>query len=186
MGAQTDLTSASFCGMHKQIDDRQRVIDGLTVETCTESGGFQWRTPAYDEIMKFYTGLPSIKVLKAVVRLVNKACPILLPWQAFRHFKSSCYNSKALPKLSGTSSCILSKRIMCYTVSQMFLKCMYDSNGQTRMHAHLMAWSWSIMEDYARMLHVSNLVGTKVAVIIDFLKHNPIQIYNRKYNPPQV
>ena len=75
MGAQTALTSASFCGMHKQINNRQRVIDGLTVETCTESGAFQLRTPAYDEIMTFYTGLPSIKVLKAVVRLVNKAFP---------------------------------------------------------------------------------------------------------------
>ena len=74
MGAQTALRSASFCGMHKQIDDRQRVIDGLIVETCTESGPFQCRTPAYDEIMKFYTGQPSIKGLKAVVRLVNKAC----------------------------------------------------------------------------------------------------------------
>ena len=42
------------------------------------------------------------------------------------------------------------------------------------------------MEDYARMLHVSNLVGTKVAVIIDILKYNPIQIYNRKYNPPSI
>ena len=41
MGTQTALTSASFCGMHKQIDDRQGVIDGLTVETCTESGAFQ-------------------------------------------------------------------------------------------------------------------------------------------------
>ena len=41
MGAQTALTSASFCDMHKQIDDRQRVIDGLTVETYTESGAFQ-------------------------------------------------------------------------------------------------------------------------------------------------
>ena len=41
MGAQTALTSASFCGMHKQIDDRQRVIDGLKVETCIESEAFQ-------------------------------------------------------------------------------------------------------------------------------------------------
>ena len=37
------------------------------------------------------------------------------------------------------------------------------------------------------MLNVSNLnVGTKIAVIIDFLKHNPIQIYDRKHNPLQV
>ena len=41
MGGQTALTSASFCGMHKQIDDRQRVIGGFTVEACTESGAFQ-------------------------------------------------------------------------------------------------------------------------------------------------
>ena len=41
MGAQTAPKSASFCGTHKQIDDRQRVIDGLTVEACTESGAFQ-------------------------------------------------------------------------------------------------------------------------------------------------
>ena len=41
MGAQTAVTFASFCGMHKQIDDRQEVIDGLTLETCTESGAFQ-------------------------------------------------------------------------------------------------------------------------------------------------
>ena len=101
MGAQTALTSASFCGMHKQIDDRQRVIDGLTVETCTESGAFQWRTPAYDEIMKFYTGLPSIKVLKAVLRLVNKACPSYFccgkPFVPFQEFMATivkhCLNS---------------------------------------------------------------------------------------------
>ena len=39
--------------------------------------------------MKFYTGLPSIKALKAVVRLVNKACSYtsavasLSPFQEF-------------------------------------------------------------------------------------------------------
>ena len=44
----------------------------------------------YDEIMKLYTDLPIIKVLKAVLRLVNKACPYfcrgkarLSPFQAF-------------------------------------------------------------------------------------------------------
>ena len=187
MGAQTALKSASFCGMqHKQIDDRQRVIDGLTVEACTESGAFQWRTPAYDENMKFYTGLPSIKVLKAVVRLVNKACSYFCRGKPFAFSRVRGYNSKALPILSGTSSCILSNRIVCYTVSQMFLKCMTAMDKRVCMLMHLTVWSWSIMEDYARMLHVSNLVGTKIAVIIDFLKHNPIQIYNRKHNPLQV
>ena len=117
--AQTALTSASFCGMYKQIDDRQRVIDGLTVETCTESGAFQRRTPAYDEIMKFYTGLTSIEVLKAGVRLVNKACSYFCRGKPFAFSGVHGYNSRALLKLSWTSSCILSNCIVCYTVSKM-------------------------------------------------------------------
>ena len=77
----------------------------------------------HDEIMKFYTGLPCIKVLKAVVRLFNKASSYFCSGKPFAFSGVHGYNSKALPKLSGTSSCILSNCIMCYTVSQMFLKC---------------------------------------------------------------
>ena len=73
VAAQTDLTSTSLCDMQQKLNDRQRIIDDLTMRLTQRVTPFSEESMHSDEIVKFYTGMPNIKVLKAVFGLVSKA-----------------------------------------------------------------------------------------------------------------
>ena len=91
--------------------------------------------------MKFYTALPSIKVLKAVLGLVNKAYPYFCPGKPFAISRVHGYNSikRCLNCPVQVLAYHLNVYIMCYAVYITNVFEVYDSHGQTRMHAHLMA-----------------------------------------------
>ena len=63
---QTELTSANARDMQREIND-------LTIRITQRVAPFSEETLQTDEMVKFYTGLPNIRVLKAVFGLVSKA-----------------------------------------------------------------------------------------------------------------
>lgn len=163
VAAQTDLTSANLCDMQKQLDDHQQVINNLTMRLTQRVAPFSEDLLHSDEIVKFYTGLPNIKVLKAVFGLVYKAvrtCDTakLSPFQEFMatvvKLRLNCPVQDLAYRLN----------ISCATVSRIFLKWMTAMDKCLRM---LILWPdrEALCKTMPECFRAS--FGTKVAVIID-------------------
>ena len=73
VASQTDLTSTNLHDTQKQLDEQLSVINDLTLWLTQLVTPFDEESLKSDEIVKFYTGFPNMKVLNAVFSLVEKA-----------------------------------------------------------------------------------------------------------------
>ena len=163
VAAQTDLTSASLCDMQRQLDDRQRIIDDLTMRLTQRVTPFSEESLHSDEIVKFYTGMPNIKVLKAVFGLVSKATRSsdAAKLSSFQEFLATVVKLRLNCPVQDLAYRL---NVSCSTVSRIFLKWM---TAMDKCLHTLILWPdrealWKTMPECFRASF-----GTKVAVIID-------------------
>ena len=77
MVTQTDLTCASLQDMQEQLDQCHQVINDSTMRFSPAVATFTEESLDNNEIVKFYTGLPNLKVLKAVFDLSKSPCRVV-------------------------------------------------------------------------------------------------------------
>lgn len=142
VAAQTDLTSAGVCDM--QQHDHQRIIEDLTMRLTKRVTPFSEESLHSDEIVKFFsTGMPNIKVLKAVFGLVSKAtrsydAAKLSPFQEFLATIVKLHLNCPVQDLAYRLN------VSCSTISRIFLK--YMTAMDKCLHT-LILWP-----DHARIL----------------------------------
>ena len=163
VASQTDLTLTELHDMHKQLEEHKRVIEDLTLQLTQTVAPFSEESLKNDEVVKFYTGLPNIKVLKAVFRLVNKGvqrCDTskLSPFQEFMAAVVKLRLNCQIQDLAYRFS------VSCATVSRVFLKWMTAMDQCLRT---LIVWPdrESLQKTMPECFRAS--FGTKVAVILD-------------------
>lgn len=74
VATQTDITSACMDGTREELDGCRQVIKDLTTR-LTSKVAFSETFFENDDMVKFYTGLPNLMVLKAVFAFVHKSLP---------------------------------------------------------------------------------------------------------------
>jgi len=163
VAVQTDLTSVDLFDIQKQPDDLQRIINDLTMRLTQRVTPFSEESLHSVEIVKFYTGLPNIKVLKTVFGFVNKAVHTndtakLSPFQEFMativKLRLNCPVQDLAYRLN----------VSCATVSRIFLKWM---TAMDKCLYTLILWPdrEALCKTMLECFRAS--FGTKVAVIID-------------------
>ena len=163
VASQTDLSSANLQAMQEKLDERERVIEDLTTKLMQRVAPFSEESLHSDEIVEFYTGLPSIQVLKVVFRFVQKVflssdATELSPFQEFMATMLKLRLNSPIQDLAYRFN------VSCATVSQIFLKWM------TAMDAYLHTLIlWPDRETLNKTMPVCFRAsfGKRVAVIID-------------------
>jgi hypothetical protein len=156
VATQTELTSAN-------VRDMQREIEDLTIRLTQRVAPFSEESLQSNEMVKFYTGLPNMKVLTAVFGLVIKAVyssdtTRLSPFQEFMatlvKLRLNCQVQDLAYRLN----------LSCATVSRIFLKWM---TVMDKCLCSLILWPDhdSLSKTMPECFRAS--FGTKVAVIID-------------------
>ena len=69
---QTELTLTSIEKMHQELERSKQVISDLNSQPLGHKATFSEEYFTTDDIVRFYTGLPNLKVLKTVFDLVKK------------------------------------------------------------------------------------------------------------------
>ena len=163
VATQTELTSANVHAMQQLLTDQQQVIEDLTARLTQRLAPFSEESLQNDEMVEFYTGVPNIKVLKAVFELVVKAVPSsdtssLSPFQEFMvtvvKLRQNCPAQDLAYRLN----------VSCATVSQIFLKWMTVMDIRL---GFLILWPDcdAVCKTMPKCFRAS--FGTKVVVIID-------------------
>ena len=163
VATQTELTSTNVQDMQDELDRSREIVNDLTLRLTQQVAPYTEESLTSDQIVKFYTGLPNKKVLKAVFKLVENSV-------------QGCENSK-LTRHQEFMATVMKLRlncqiqdlafrfnVSCSTVSRIFLKWITAMDHCLR---HLIWWPdcESLQKTMPECFRAS--FGTKVAIIID-------------------
>lgn len=134
-GVISDLT-LRYHDLQRQLDEKQGVISDLTLRITHTVAPFSAESLKIDEIVKFYTGLPNMKVFKAVFNFVEKSV------QNLNTCKLSPVQEVLCTVIKRRLNCkvqdlVYRFNVSCATVSRVFLKWIKAMDQCLR---HLILW----------------------------------------------
>jgi len=163
VATQTELTSTNVQDMQDELDRSREIIDDLTLRLTQQVAPYTEESLTSDQIVKFYTGLPNKKVLKAVFNLVETSV------QGCENSKLTWHQEFMATVMKLRLNCQIQDlafrfNVSCSTVSRIFLKWITAMDHCLR---HLI-W-WPDRESLQKTMHecFRASFGTKVAIIID-------------------
>ena len=161
--SKNDLTCASLQDMQEQLDQCHQVINDLTMRFSPTVATFTEKSLDNNEIVKFYTGLPNLKVLKAVFDLVKKSMPSsgVTKLSSFQEFMAAMVKLRLNCEDQDLAYYL---NISPATVSRILLKWLTAMDNSLRS---LIMWPdhEALRKTMPECFHTS--FGTKVAVVID-------------------
>ena len=163
MATQTELTLTSIQKMQEELDRSKQIIGDLSSQLSGHKATFSEEYLANDDVVRFYTGLPNFKVLKAVFDLVKKSVPMhdRTKLTGFQEFMATMAKLRLNCPLQDLATRL---DVSCSTISRIWLKWLTAMDNSLRK---LILWPereqlWKTMPECFR-----TSFGTKVAVIID-------------------
>ena len=163
MATQTELTVTSIEKLHQELDRSKQVISDLTSQLSGHKATFSEEYLATDDIVRFYTGLPNLKVLNAVFDLVKKCVSMhdKSKLTSFQEFMVTMANLRLNCPLQDLATRL---DVSCSTISRIWLKWLTAMDNSLQKLI-----MWPEREQLRKTMPecFRSSFGTKVAVIID-------------------
>ena len=165
METQTELTSSLIQSTQEELDRCHQVIGELNGLLSQQKSAFSEESLTNSDVVKFYSGMPNLKVLRAVFDLVKKAVPVSrsegCKLTAFQEFMATIVKLRLNCLMQDLATRL---NVSCATVSRLWLKWL---TAMDMSLSKLIVWPdredlWKTMPECFRCSF-----GTKVAVVID-------------------